>query len=207
MGEAAAGVGEGGFGGVLEVFECLPGGQDGCLGRVDHGVRRSGEEVGEVLFGLGEAAAGVGECSLGGAPEVFQGLSGGEDGGLGGVDVALGCPGQKVVEILRRGLHSGSSRVDICPGCAGEEVGEVLFGLSEAAVGVSEGGVGGVQKILECLAGGEGGGFGGSDIGGAHWFEKVVTPVGGFCQRCSGRGDGGRGCSAQRIAQSFLGIE
>ena len=125
LGEAAAGVGEGGFGGVLEVFECLPGGQDGGLGGVDHGVRRSGEEVGEVLFGLGEAAAGVGEGGFGGVPEVLECLSGGEDGGLGGVDVGLGGSGEQIAERIggARQLGAGVGVVGaVGLGNAGEEL-------------------------------------------------------------------------------------
>ena len=38
LGETTAGVGEGGFGGVLEVLEGLAGGEDGGFGGVDVGL-------------------------------------------------------------------------------------------------------------------------------------------------------------------------
>ena len=125
MGEAAAGVGESGFGGVLEVLECLPGGQDGCFGGVNLGLRRAGVEVGEVLFGLGEAAAGVGEGGFGGVLEVLECLPGGQDCGLGGVDVALGGSGEQIAERIggARQLGAGVGVVGaVGLGNAGEEL-------------------------------------------------------------------------------------
>ena len=155
------GVGEGCSGGVLEVFEGLPGGEDGGFGCVEVGLGGSGAEVGEVLFALGESALGVGEGCSGGVLEVFKGLPGGEDGGFGGVEVGLRGAREEVGEILLCGIGSGSGCVDVGLRGAGEEVGEVLFALGEPAACVGDGCFGGVLEVFEGLPGGEDRGFGG----------------------------------------------
>ena len=76
LGEAAVGVGEGGFGGVLEVRECLFGGEHGGFGGVDIALGRSREHVAERIRGPGELSTGVGvvgSVGFGNAGEVQLG--------------------------------------------------------------------------------------------------------------------------------------